>query len=100
MLINKSKLCYSNIPPLPGLTPEGRRVIVMRGLDKDKPTPIVTDAMKIVLMVGDIRLAAEEVGVAGDVYILDATVATPQHFSKFTPSIVKKFLVCIQVSGH
>ncbi|XP_044737796.1 alpha-tocopherol transfer protein-like [Chrysoperla carnea] len=87
---------YINIPPLPGLTPEGRRVIVMRGLDKDQPTPIVSDAMKIVLMIGDIRLAAEQIGVAGDVYILDASVATPTHFAKFTPSVVKKFLVCVQ----
>lgn len=70
----------------------------MRGLDKDQPTPIVSDAMKIVLMIGDIRLAAEQIGVAGDVYILDASVATPTHFAKFTPSVVKKFLVCVQVS--
>lgn len=45
-------------------------------------------------MIGDIRLREEEHGVAGDVYILDAAVATPVHFSKFTPALVKKFLVC------
>lgn len=69
----------------------------MRGLDKNILHPAVSDGMKIVLMIGDVRLAAEEVGVAGDVYILDATVATPNHFAKFTPAIVKKFLVCVQV---
>ncbi|KZC10617.1 Alpha-tocopherol transfer protein-like [Dufourea novaeangliae] len=84
------------IPPLPGLTKNGRRVIVMRGLDKDHPTPNVAEAMKLVLMIGDIRLKEEAVGVAGDVYILDASVATPSHFAKFTPAIVKKFLVCVQ----
>ncbi|XP_043515359.1 alpha-tocopherol transfer protein-like [Frieseomelitta varia] len=84
------------IPPLPGLTRNGRRVIIMRGLDKDVPTPNVADLMKLVLMIGDVRLKEELVGVAGDVYILDASVATPSHFAKFTPAIVKKFLICVQ----
>lgn len=68
----------------------------MRGASKDIPTPNVSEAMKLVLMLGDVRLKEEHVGVAGDVYILDATVATPMHFSKFTPALVKKFLVCVQ----
>ncbi|XP_013184164.1 alpha-tocopherol transfer protein-like [Amyelois transitella] len=84
------------MPPLPGLTPDGRRVIIMRGLDKDVQTPNVADAFKLALMMGDVRLAEEKEGVAGDVYILDASVATPTHFSKFTPTLVKKFLVCVQ----
>ncbi|XP_043265212.1 alpha-tocopherol transfer protein-like [Colletes gigas] len=84
------------IPPLPGLTKNGRRVIVMRGVDKDVPTPNVTETLKLVMMIGDIRLKEELVGVAGDVYVLDASVATPAHFAKFTHGIVKKFLVCVQ----
>lgn len=52
--------------------------------------------MKLILMIGDIRLQEEQMGVAGDVYILDASVATPGHFAKFTPAIVKKFLICVQ----
>uniref|UniRef100_A0A2H1WHQ3 SFRICE_008001 n=1 Tax=Spodoptera frugiperda TaxID=7108 RepID=A0A2H1WHQ3_SPOFR len=84
------------MPPLPGLTPEGRRVIVMRGIDKDIQTPNVADAFKLALMLGDVRLAEEKEGVAGDVYVLDASVATPTHFAKFTPTLVKKFLVCVQ----
>lgn len=48
-------------------------------------------------MLGDVRLNEEKEGVAGDVYILDASVATPTHFAKFTPTLVKKFLVCVQV---
>lgn len=84
------------IPPLPGLTPEGRRVVVLRGNEIDCPTPNIPDGMKLLLMIGDIRLAAEEVGVAGDVYILDASVATPKHFGKITPGYIKKFLVCVQ----
>ncbi|XP_011057330.1 PREDICTED: alpha-tocopherol transfer protein-like [Acromyrmex echinatior] len=83
-----------HLPPLPGLTHKGYRVIVMRGVDKDIPTPNIPETMKTVFMIGDIRLKEEEHGVAGDVYILDAAVATPIHFAKFTPSLVKKFLVC------
>lgn len=86
------------MPPLPGLTPAGRRVVMMRGLDKDIMTPSVSAAMKLALMIGDIRLKEEQTGVAGDVYVLDASVATPGHFAKFTPGLVKKFLVCVQVN--
>lgn len=84
------------MPPLPGLTPNGRRVSILRGEDKNAPTPNVTECMKLLLMFGDIRLLEEHVGVAGDVFIFDASVATPSHFAKFTPSAVKKFLICAQ----
>lgn len=91
----------SNVPPLPGLTPNGRRVIMMRGVDLEQIAASVADGMKVVLMIGDIRLKEEHIGVAGDVYILDASAATPQnfatHFAKFTPSLIKKFLICVQV---
>lgn len=70
----------------------------MRGIDKDQQTPNVAEAMKVVFMIGDIRLLEESTGVAGDVYVLDASVATPTHFAKFTPTLIKKFLVCAQVS--
>ncbi|KYN35701.1 Alpha-tocopherol transfer protein-like protein [Trachymyrmex septentrionalis] len=83
-----------HLPPLAGLTHKGCRVIVMRGIDKDVPTPNIPESMKIVFMIGDIRLKEEEHGVAGDVYILDAAAATPTHFAKFTPPVVKKFLIC------
>lgn len=73
----------------------------MRGVDLEQIAATVADGMKVVLMIGDIRLKEEQVGVAGDVYILDASVATPQnfanHFAKFTPSLIKKFLICVQV---
>lgn len=92
---------FRNVPPLPGLTPNGRRVVMMNGVDLEQISATVADGMKVVLMIGDIRLKEEHVGVAGDVYILDASVATPQnfanHFAKFTPSLIKKFLICVQV---
>lgn len=94
-------VCRS-IPPLPGLTKNGRRVVVMKGVDLEHVAASVADAMKAVLMIGDIRLKEEQIGVAGDVYILDASVATPQnfaqHFAKFTPALLKKFFICVQVN--
>lgn len=84
------------MPPLPGLTPDGKRVIVMTTPVKECDTNDIFEAMKMAMMIGDIRLEAEKTGVAGDVYILDASAATVSHFTKFTPSMVKKFLVCVQ----
>lgn len=83
---------------MPGLTPNGRRVCVLRGINKDMATPNIDDCMKLVLMAGDIRLKEEQVGVAGDVYIMDASAVTAGHFSKVSPAMVKKFLICVQVS--
>lgn len=101
LLIKNFITCFRQIPPLPGLTPNGRRVIIMRGVDATNVIPNVADGMKVVLMIGDIRLKEELVGVAGDIYILDASIATPAHFathfSKFTPALIKKFLICVQV---
>ncbi|KMQ95414.1 alpha-tocopherol transfer [Lasius niger] len=86
------------MPALPGLTKNGRRVILMRGVSKDVPITVnnITEAMKMVFMIGDVRLKEESHGVAGDVYIFDASIATPAYFAKFTPTLVKKFLVCAQ----
>lgn len=36
-------------------------------------------------------------GVAGDVYILDASIVAPSHLGKISPSALKKFLICVQV---
>ena len=55
-----------------------------------------SDVIKLVLMIGDIRLFAEEIGVAGDIYILDATGVNATHFAKFTPTLIKKFAICVQ----
>lgn len=86
----------ADMPPLPGLTKEGCRVVCLRAVDRDNMPNNVADGMKLALMIGDIRLYEEKTGVAGDVYVLDASVATPTHFAKFTPTLVKKFLVCVQ----
>ncbi|CAG9861687.1 unnamed protein product [Phyllotreta striolata] len=85
-----------HIPPLPGLTPNGRRVVVLRSKKVDVDSYNIADVMKAVLMIGDVRLEAEEIGVAGDVYILDASVATATHFSKVNPNMIRKFLIIVQ----
>ncbi|KAJ0173234.1 hypothetical protein K1T71_011410 [Dendrolimus kikuchii] len=81
---------------LPGLTPQGRRVSIIRALDKTLDTQHLNDGMKIAFMVGDIRIREEIEGVAGDVFVLDASILTPSHLAKVTPSLIKKFLICIQ----
>lgn len=72
------------------------RVTIMRGLDKHEMNAETSDALKLSMMMGDIRLLEESVGVAGDVYIFDASVATPAHLVKFQPTVVKKFFICVQ----
>lgn len=84
---------------MPGLTLKGLRVTVMRAyLEETYINYDVSDGIKLVLMIGDIRLKEEETGVAGDVFILDASIVTAAHVAKFTPAILKKLFVCIQVS--
>ncbi|XP_013105684.1 alpha-tocopherol transfer protein-like [Stomoxys calcitrans] len=89
-------LDYAQITTLPGLTPNGRRITFIRGIDCDFQSSQVNDAMKVSLMLGDVRLAEECVGIAGDIFILDAAVATATHFAKFSPTAIKKFLICVQ----
>ncbi|XP_022131088.1 alpha-tocopherol transfer protein-like [Pieris rapae] len=83
-------------PPLPGLTPNGRRVTVCRGLDKNLDMNQLNDAFKVALMIGDVRLKEEKEGVGGDIYILDASVVSPSHLAKLSPTAIKKFLICVQ----
>ncbi|KAH8310503.1 hypothetical protein KR044_001720 [Drosophila immigrans] len=89
-------LDYVHCPTLPGITPNGRRITFIRGIDCDFQPHHILDAMKVALMIGDVRLAEESVGIAGDVFILDAAVASASHFAKFSPTVVKKFLIAVQ----
>ncbi|PZC74015.1 hypothetical protein B5X24_HaOG208446 [Helicoverpa armigera] len=81
---------------MPGLTPSGKRVTICRGLDKNLDTHQLNDAFKIAMMIGDVRLMEEIEGVAGDVYILDASIVAPSHLGKISPSALKKFFICVQ----
>lgn len=49
-------------------------------------------------MIGDIRLIEEVEGVAGDIYILDGAVLGASLLGRLSPSVIKKFMICVQVS--
>ncbi|XP_075984069.1 alpha-tocopherol transfer protein-like [Anticarsia gemmatalis] len=83
-------------PTMPGLTPNGRRVTICRGLDKNLDTDQLNDAFKITMMVGDVRLREETEGVAGDIYVLDASIVAPSHLGRLSPSALKKYFICVQ----
>ncbi|KAH9631383.1 hypothetical protein HF086_012171 [Spodoptera exigua] len=87
-------------PTMPGLTPSGRRVTICRALDKRMDPQNLNDAFKIAMMIGDVRLMEEIEGVAGDIYILDASVVSPSHLGKLSPSALKKFFICVQIHFH
>lgn len=61
-------------------------------------TPNVTHFIRVALMFADVRMKEELYGVAGDIYIFDASILTTGHFSRAAnPVLLKKFLVCIGV---
>ncbi|XP_047537939.1 alpha-tocopherol transfer protein-like [Vanessa atalanta] len=91
--ILKSKL---QGPALPGVTPNGRRVTICRGLYPSLDSQQITDTLKLALMIGDVRLVEEVVGVAGDIYVLDGAVLGPSLLARLSPSIIKKFMICVQ----
>ncbi|XP_026490734.1 alpha-tocopherol transfer protein-like [Vanessa tameamea] len=91
--ILKSKL---QGPALPGVTPNGRRVTICRGLHPSLDSQQITDTLKLALMIGDVRLVEEVVGVAGDIYVLDGAVLGPSLLARLSPSIIKKFMICVQ----
>ncbi|XP_073948139.1 alpha-tocopherol transfer protein-like [Choristoneura fumiferana] len=83
-------------PPLPGVTPNGRRVTLVRGIHPNLDSQQITDTLKLALMIGDVRLTEEKVGVGGDIYVLDAAVLGPSLLAKLSPSAIKKFMICVQ----
>ncbi|CAG9126180.1 unnamed protein product [Plutella xylostella] len=94
--LNEVLLTKVQGPPLPGITLSGRRVTVIRGVHPNMEQHQITEALKLALMVGDIRLVEEREGVAGDVYVLDAAVLGPSLLVKLSPTVIKKFMICIQ----
>ncbi|KAJ0173233.1 hypothetical protein K1T71_011409 [Dendrolimus kikuchii] len=83
-------------PPLPGLTPNGRRVTICRGIHPNLDAQQITDTLKLALMIGDVRLTEEKEGVAGDIYVLDAAVLGPSLLAKLSATTIKKFMICVQ----
>ncbi|RZC35602.1 CRAL TRIO domain containing protein, partial [Asbolus verrucosus] len=80
---------------LPRLTAEGRRVCITGALHTDFDALDVVNLAKVVFMMADIRLGIEEVGSSGDIYVFDASIALPKHFVKISPTVVKKFVMCV-----
>lgn len=66
-------------------------------LDKSIDVDQLNNIFKLALMMGDVRLKEELEGVAGDIYVLDASVVSPSHLAKISPTAIKKFLICVQV---
>lgn len=83
-------------PPLPGITPNGRRVTICRGIHAEMSAQQIVDTLKLALMIGDVRLTEEREGVAGDVYVLDAAVLGPSMLTKLSATTIKKFMICVQ----
>lgn len=83
-------------PPLPGITPNGRRVTICRGIHPNVEAQQITDSLKLALMIGDVRLTEEKEGVAGDIYILDAAILGPSMLTKLSATTIKKFMICVQ----
>nr|ATY51916.1 CTD29 [Heliconius melpomene] len=83
-------------PPLAGVTPNGRRVTICRGLYNGLDGQQITDTLKLALMIGDVRLVEEVEGVAGDIYVLDGAVLGASLLARLSPSTIKKFLICVQ----
>ncbi|KAF9812566.1 hypothetical protein SFRURICE_014425 [Spodoptera frugiperda] len=83
-------------PPLPGITPNGRRVTICRGIHPDLTSQQITDTLKLALMIGDVRLTEEKEGVAGDIYVLDAAVLGASMLAKLSAATIKKFMICVQ----
>ncbi|XP_063223569.1 alpha-tocopherol transfer protein-like [Bacillus rossius redtenbacheri] len=79
---------------LPRMTPEGYRVVFMKMRELDPARFEVEESIKRAFMGFDLRLRAEKV--LGDVHVYDATGITWAHLMKFTPTILKKLIVCIQ----
>ncbi|KAJ3620314.1 hypothetical protein MTP99_004275 [Tenebrio molitor] len=89
-------LRLGSVAIMPGLTPDFRRVSVARALAIDFDTPDLNHFFKLVFMIGDVRIKTEDVGILGDIYVLDASVAVFKHFTKVSPMAIKKFFVCVQ----
>ncbi|KAJ3652298.1 hypothetical protein Zmor_018276 [Zophobas morio] len=80
---------------LPDLTSDGKRISIARAAKYDFETPNIADMVKLIFMVGDLRLKLEETGVF-DVYIADFNFPLAKHFYKINPLVLKKMFMCVQ----
>jgi len=83
--------------PMPQLTPDCNRVVVC-GLPPSDGTDFNTEfAMRLLQMIMEIRISDDYC--LSDIYVIDYGNITLRHISKMTPSLVKKFELCVLVSS-
>ncbi|KAJ4426604.1 hypothetical protein ANN_26402 [Periplaneta americana] len=87
-----SKFCCRYCLPLPKLTDECHRVVLLGNIDPDATKFNLLDVFKLIFMVGDVRFS-EDCCVA-DTYIVDMANFGLGHISKTTITAVKKLEVC------
>ncbi|KAJ4427037.1 hypothetical protein ANN_26836 [Periplaneta americana] len=81
--------------PMPELTPEGDRIIVIKYLTKDAINYMHEDLARVALMINEARMCEEYC--FSDIYVLDMENYTLGHASRVTFTIAKKFAVCLMV---
>ncbi|XP_069699131.1 alpha-tocopherol transfer protein-like [Periplaneta americana] len=79
--------------PMPELTPEGDRVIMMKYLSKDAMNYLHEDLARLCLMTTEVRMCEEYC--FSDIFILDLENYTVGHASKMTFTTAKKGEVCL-----
>ncbi|XP_069698926.1 alpha-tocopherol transfer protein-like isoform X3 [Periplaneta americana] len=79
--------------PMPKLTPEGDRVIMIKYLKKDAINYIHEDLIKMILISNEARMCEEYC--FSDIYVCDFENYTLGHASRVTFTIAKKGIVCL-----
>ncbi|XP_069700704.1 alpha-tocopherol transfer protein-like [Periplaneta americana] len=82
--------CYF---PMPELTPEGDRVIIIKYLTKDTTNFVLQDQNKVALMTTEVRMCEDYCFT--DIFILDMENYTLGHVSKMAFTTTKKSEACL-----
>jgi hypothetical protein len=82
---------------MPHLTPDCDRVIAIGMLPRDGMDFNPLHVIKLFQMMMEIRISEDYC--RSDIYAVDFAAMTLRHVTKFTPSIVKKFELCVIVSS-
>nr|BAI94568.1 CRAL-TRIO domain containing protein [Diacamma sp. Okinawa-2006a] len=82
---------------LPKLTPTKCRVIITRLINTDSSLLHPVDVFKYYLMLLDLRI--DEDLVNSEIFIWDAADVTINHLVKYTPTVLKKYDLCLEAYG-
>jgi hypothetical protein len=83
--------------PMPQLTPDCDRVVIISLPPTDGMDFIPLSALKLFQMMTEIRISEDYC--RSDIYVADYGNFTLRHVTKITPSVVKKFELCGIVSS-